>query len=184
MKPSESPPNAGVDAMNPEVLLLRIVHIVGGVIWAGTALFVALFLLPAMNQAGPAGAPVMNALIKRRLFTIVPTVGAITMLAGLRLLWLVSSGFSADYFSTREGKAYAFGALCALTGFTIFMLVNRPAIARLVQLGPQMAQASETEREALTAQLNAVRARMATGTKVIAMLLGLAVLMMAIARYL
>jgi uncharacterized membrane protein len=170
--------------MNVELVVLRIIHIYGAVVWAGTSLFVAFFLLPAMGAAGPAGAPVMGALVKRKLFTIIPIVAVITMLAGLRMLWLVSGGFSAQYFASRSGRTYATGAVFALATFVLFMAVNHPAIGRMMQLGQQMAIAPEAERPRLAAEMNAVRARAGLASKVAAVLITITVIAMAVGRYL
>ena len=169
--------------MNTEFLVLRAIHVYGAVLWAGTNPFVAFFLMPAMGLAGPAGGPVMGALVKRKLFTIIPVVAVATMLAGLRMLWLVSAGFSASYFATRSGMTYVAGATGALAAFTIFMLVNHPAVGRMMQLGQQMAQAPEAERGPLAAQLGAIRARAATASIVTALIISLTILAMAVARY-
>jgi uncharacterized membrane protein len=170
--------------MLAELLVLRIVHIVGAILWAGSSFFTTLFLLPAMGMAGPSGAPVMVALVKRKLFVIIPTVAVITMLAGLRLMWINSTGFSASYFAAAGGRTYVIGAVLALAAFTIFMTVNHPAIPRIMQLGQQMAQAPEAERGPLMAQLNAVRARAGKASMATASLLTLAAVSMAIGRYL
>ncbi len=170
--------------MQAELIVLRIVHVVGAIVWAGTAFFVAFFLMPSLRAAGPAAGPVMGELLKRRLFTIVPTVAVFTMLAGLRLLWIVSTGFSRDFFLSRSGHAYALGALCAISAFTVFILVSHPAIGRSMQLGAQMAQAPESERAALMSQLNAVRARSGKATLATAILLMIAAIAMSVGRYL
>ena len=169
--------------VNPELIVLRVIHIVGGVIWAGTAMFVSYFLLPAMGMAGPAGAPVMGALVKRRLFVIVPTIGVITMLAGLRLLWLASNGFSAEYLASRTGITYVTGAVCALLAFTTFLVINHPAIGRMGALQQQLAQTAEADRGPIMAEMGVVRQRAATGTRITALLLLVTVLAMAIGRY-
>jgi uncharacterized membrane protein len=169
--------------VHTELLVLRILHVVGAILWGGTAMFVAFFLMPAMGMAGPAGAPVMGALVKRRLFVIVPTVAVITMLAGLRLLWLVSQGYSAAYFSSRPGMTYATGTVASIAAFTIFLTVSRPALGRMGALQQQMAQTAESERAALMAQMNAVRGRAGAAAKAIALLLTLAAVTMAIGRY-
>lgn len=169
--------------MHAELLILRIIHVVGAVIWAGTALFVSFFLIPAIGMAGPAGAPVMGALIKRRLFVIVPAVAVITMLAGLRLLWLISQGYSAAFFATRTGMTYAIGTVASIVAFTVFLTVNRPALGKMGPLQQQMAQASEAERAPLMARLNALRGRTAAGSQAIAFLLLVAAITMAIGRY-
>lgn len=169
--------------MHAELLILRIIHVVGAVLWAGTALFVSFFLLPAMGAAGPAGVPVMGALVKRRLFVIVPTAAVLTMLAGLRLLWLISDGYGASYFASRSGMTYAGGTVVSIVAYTIFLTVNRPALGKMGPLQQQMAQVSEAERAPLMAQLNALRGRTAAGSKAIAYLLIIAAITMAIGRY-
>jgi uncharacterized membrane protein len=169
--------------MQAELLVLRIVHIVGAVVWAGTSLFVALFLMPALATAGPAAGPVMGALVKRKLFTIVPTTAVLMMLAGLRMMWINSMGFSASYFAATGGRTYVAGAVLALAAFTIFMAVNHPAIPRIMQMGQQLAQAPEAERGAIAAQLNALRARAGKASLASALLLTLAAVTMAIGRY-
>jgi len=169
--------------MQAELLVLRVVHIFGAILWAGTSLFVSLFLLPALKSAGPAAAPVMGALMKRKLVVVIPTVAVITMLAGLRLMWLTSTGFSASYFASTGGRTYVVGAVLALAAFTLFMVVNHPAIGRMMQLGQQIAQAPEADRGPLMAQLNAVRARAGKASLGAALLLTLAAVAMAVGRY-
>ena len=170
--------------MHAVFLILRVLHVGGAVLWAGTAFFVSLFLLPALGQVGPAAGPVMGALIKRRLFVVIPTVAVITMLAGLRMMWITSSGFSLSYFALRGGMTYLVGSILSLAAFTIFLTVNHPAIGRVIQLGQQMAQAQESEKGALMAEMNAVRGRAAKGSLASAVLLSLTLLTMATARYL
>lgn len=169
--------------MHAELLILRIIHVVGAVIWAGTALFVSFFLIPAIGMAGPAGAPVMGALIKRRLFVIVPAIAVLTMLAGLRLLWLISDGYSAAFFASGQGMTYATGAVVSIVAFTIFLTVNRPALNQIGTLQGQMAQAAEVDRAPLMTQINTLRERTAAGSKAIAVLLSIAAITMAIGRY-
>lgn len=170
--------------VNMELLLLRIIHVVGGVVWAGTGIFVAVFLLPAMGMAGPAGAPVMGALIKRRLFVIVPGIAVLTMLAGFRLLWLAAGGSGWSYLGSGSGVTYSIGSVAALTAFTIFMTVNRPALGRMGALQQRLAQTPEAERGPLMAEMNAIRGRTATASKFVALFLTVAAATMAVARYL
>lgn len=169
--------------MNAELLALRVIHIYGGILWAGAALFIALFLAPAIGAAGPGGGSVLGALVKRKLFVFIPVVAVVTILAGLRLMWLTSHGFSASYFSSTLGMTYSIGAAFAVATFVVFMLVNRRAIGRMMELGRQIASAPEAERPALTAQMNAVRARAATASKVTAFFISITMVAMALGRY-
>jgi uncharacterized membrane protein len=169
--------------MTPEFLILRAIHIYGGILWTGTNLFTAFFLLPAMGMAGPAGAPVMGGLVKTRLFTIIPIVAVATMAAGLRMLWIVSTGFSATYMASRSGITYSIGASGAILAFLIFMSVNHPAIGQMTKLGQQMAQAPEAERAAIGAKMGVIRARAGKAGLVTAGLMSITALAMAVARY-
>ncbi len=169
--------------MHAELLTLRIIHIVGATIWGGSAFFVSIFLLPALGTVGPAAGPVLGALVKRKTFTVVPTVAVLTMLTGLRLLWINSAGFSLTYFSGRSGIVYLVGAACAVTAFTIFMAVNHPTITRVLKMGPQIAAAPESERGALMAQMNALRGRAANAGMLTVLLLTVSAVCMAVGRY-
>ena len=42
------------------LLLLRAIHIVGGVLWVGGVVFVTFFLVPATQALGPAAQPMMQ----------------------------------------------------------------------------------------------------------------------------
>ena len=42
--------------MIAEILVLRLVHVLGGMFWVGSGLFSTFFLLPALAGAGPAAA--------------------------------------------------------------------------------------------------------------------------------
>lgn len=122
--------------------------------------------------------------MNRKLFTVIPIVAAAMMLAGLRMMMISSNGFSAEYFHTRAGMSYAFGAVCALVAFALFMLVSHPAIKKMLALGPRMAQATDADKAAIGAEIAAVRARGARASIANAALLTGAVVAMAIGRFL
>ena len=69
------------------LIVARVVHVVGGVFWAGAVLFVVHFLEPAVREAGPDGARVMQALRKRRYLEVVPVTAALTLVSGYWLYW-------------------------------------------------------------------------------------------------
>ena len=53
--------------MSPGIItLLRVLHIVGGAFWVGTAVFIAAFLGPSLRAAGPAAGPIMSYLTQVR----------------------------------------------------------------------------------------------------------------------
>ena len=105
--------------MTAELLLLRLVHILGGIFWVGSGLFTTFFLIPALGRTGPAAAgPVMGALQQRRLFTVLPTVAVLTILSGIRLLQITSAGFSGAYLATLTGRTFLWSGLAAIAAFS------------------------------------------------------------------
>ena len=171
--------------MTAEILVLRLVHVLGGIFWLGSGMFTSFFLLPALAGAGPAAGAVMAGLQRRRLFTLLPVVAVLTMLSGLRLMWITSSGFAASYFETARGMTFASSGSAAIVAFVVGMALARPAAMRAAALGASVAAApDESSRGALLAQLERARHRAAVAHGAAIGLLVIAAAGMAIARYL
>lgn len=172
--------------MHAELVVLRLVHVVSGMLWVGFMLFNVAFLMPALQSLGPGPAQgqVMGALQRRRLMTVLPLVALLTVLSGLRLYWIVSDGFSAAYVQSRMGTTFGIAALLAIAAYAIGMAVARPAMARMGALGARLASAAEEERAALQAEMQRLRARGRVWSLVVAALVLTAAAGMAVARYL
>jgi uncharacterized membrane protein len=165
-------------------LILRVVHILLGVFWAGGVFTVALFVQPAIAASGPEGGKVMGALVKRRLLDIVPAAALATILSGLWLYWRDSAGFQGDWMGSRMGMALGTGAVLALAGFLVGMFVMRASILKAMGLAQSAAQLTDAAaRDAAMGQVQALRRRAAMAGRTVAVLLALTVLTMAIARY-
>ena len=165
------------------LLLGRLLHIGLGAFWAGTLIFNAVFLLPALADVGPDAAKVAAALQRRRFMTVMPIVALLTILSGFWLYWRVSGGFGSAFMGSPQGQALGAGAVASLVAYVIGLAVVRPGMARAGALGQRAAQAAAGEREALIAQATVARQRSAAGGRWVAVLLGLALALMAVARY-
>lgn len=165
------------------LLSARIIHVLTGVFWVGAMAFVSAFLIPSLAEAGPDAGKVMAALQRRKFMIVMPVVGVLTMLSGIWLYWRASSGFQVDYMKSGPGHAYAFGALFAIAAFVVGMTYTRPAMMKATELGQAAANASEADRPAIMAQVQALRVRGARGGRLVAWLLALAALTMAVGRY-
>ena len=167
------------------VLILRVVHILLGVFWAGAVFTVALFIQPAIAASGPEGGKVMGALVKRRLLDIVPGAALGTILSGLWLYSRDSSGFQGEWMGSRMGMALGTGAVLALVGFVIGVFVMRASTLKAMALGQSAAQLTDAAaREAAMGQVQVLRRRAALAGRTVAVLLAVTVLTMAVARYL
>ena len=166
-----------------ELLVLRLVHIVGGIFWVGSAMFMTLFLLPAIAKAGPGAGPILGALRARGLLAVLPIVALLTMASGVRLLWIMSGGFGAAYFHTATGHIYAGAGVAAIVSFLISLLVARPAAIRTGELGASLAGATAEQRAAVTLEMERLRRRAAVANGIVLTLLVLAAAGMAVGRY-
>ena len=169
--------------MDPLLIFLRVVHVVGGVFWAGAILFVTHFLEPAVRDAGPDGAKVMQALQKRRYLDVVPAVAALTLVSGFYLYWRTFGRAHPGPGAAGVEIALAVGGLVSLAAFVIGVTVMRPSALRIGRLGGELAQAPPERKEALGAELARLRGRMRVAGRVVAALLGIAIVCMAVGRY-
>lgn len=171
--------------MHPELIVLRLVHILSAILWLGSGLFTTFFLIPALAGSPAAMGQVMAGLQRKRFFAVLPTVALLTILTGLRLLWIDSAGFASGYFDTATGKTFANAGLAAIIAFLLSVFVSRPSAVRAGAIGASLAASpAAPERERLQAELERVRRR-ATVSTMLGVGLGiLAASGMAVARYL
>ena len=171
--------------MNTVTIALRLLHIVFGALWVGIAVFVPYFLVPSMNDAGPAAGPVMGALQRRGMSQVIAAFAGTSILAGVLLLWRISGGFKPEFMGSNMGMALSTGALLSLIAFGIGMAVVKPAMERAGTLSQGLAAlTSNGERAAQMATIGTLRSRGAFGGRIVAWLLLVALAAMAVARYL
>lgn len=156
------------------LLTMRGLHIVLGVFWAGTMIFNAVFLVPAIRDAGPDGAKVVAGLMRRRFLDVLPVAAILTILSGVWLYWLDSNGFQAPFMRSHMGMTLAFGALAAVIATVLGVGIVRPAILKAAALSQDPTQAAAAQ---------ALRVRAAGFGRWVAALLTVAAAAMAIARY-
>jgi hypothetical protein len=170
--------------MDHPFLFARLIHIAGGVFWAGAMIFNAAFLLPSMRDAGPDAAKVAAGLMRRRFLDVIPAVAILTILSGLYLFWRVSAGFSPGFVHSPIGMTYALGLVASLTALGFGLGVVRPSMLRAAALSQAAAGLGGPEAAASLATAQALRARAGRAAPVVAWLLVLATVTMAVARYL
>ncbi len=169
--------------MYATLLIMRVLHVLLGVFWAGTLIFNALYLAPSMRDAGPGGAGVAAGLMKRRFLDVMPIVALLTILSGFWLYWRASSGFQPAFMGSGPGVMWGVGAVAAVAAFAIGVGVMRPSMLRAAALSAAAAQASPDTRDAQLANAQALRARAGRAGQWVAILLTVAVVTMAVGRY-
>jgi uncharacterized membrane protein len=163
----------------PVVLfLLRAIHIGVGVFWIGSVLLVTFYLLPAARATGAAGGQVLQEIMLRRKAPVhLIWAGFVTILAGVGLYMRNMSLSHGAWARSPMGIGISIGAIAAIIGLFVGMIVNGPTARRLALAGqPGAAPLSDVERASLAR-------RMRIGTLATTLLLVISVIMMATARY-
>ena len=165
-----------------ELIVLRLIHVLGGIIWVGGAVLMAFFIAPALQAAGSAAGPIMGALQKRKFMVVLPVIAILTLLSGVRLMQITSGGFSAAYFQSPMGKTYAWAGLAAIVAFLMGIVVNRPTMLRLGTLQQSMAS-DPVSKDKIAAEIRKLQQRMSLAGSIVTVLLLMAAIGMAVARY-
>jgi hypothetical protein len=160
-------------------------HIFAGVFWAGSAISLICFIEPAVRKVGPAGEKFFQGLWQHtRMLFFMNLSSFLTALTGVVLYWLVSNGNPLAYIGTGIGMGFTLGSVAGLVEFFNGILVMGPTSAKISALGAQMATAGGPPATAQLEQMGALQKRLNDGGKPGAILLALAVIGMAVARYL
>jgi uncharacterized membrane protein len=173
-------------ATDAPMVFLRIVHIVTGVIWVGSLFVVVVFVQPSAATLGPAGAPFMSELRRRRFVDVVFVAALFTVVAGSLLYWhdwRMYPSFG-GWIGSSFGTWLTVGAVLAIAGLGVAGLVTRPTIVRLVSLGKQVAASGGAPTPETAARIGALQRRLVVAERVSFSLVLLAVVAMASARYL
>ena len=163
------------------IWLLRIVHILGGIFWVGGALIMSFFVAPAAAATADAGQKVVGHLMGNLKFSSrVSAAAGMSILAGFILYWIDSDGFTSAWMTSGAGRGFGIGAAFALVGLVFGILLSR-TMKSMALLGAQMQGKPSAEQ---VQEMSALRKQQATYSIVNVAALVLAVIFMAIARYL
>ena len=169
--------------MNYLVLVLRILHIGAGVFWVGGVLIMTFFVSPTVGATAESGQKFVAHLMNNLKFSARMSAAAgLTILAGFILYWIDSEGFSSAWTRSGPGIGFGIGAGFSLIGFVYGILLGRTMKA-MAQAGAQLSQGGSPS-PAQMAQMQTLRSRQVNYSNISAITLILAVLFMAIARYL
>lgn len=164
-------------------LILRIVHIVTSVFWAGTVFFLVSFLMPAMGKIGPAAGPLGAEFQERKLFIKLPIIGLVAIITGFWMYYLRMSGGA--WGATREAMTLGAGGVSALVALIVGGTFARPHQDKAMSLGREIGgMAAGPEKDAKLALAGVHRAKALMAARIVATLLGITVIAMAGARYL
>jgi uncharacterized membrane protein len=120
------------------LVMIRLIHVLLGIFWGGTVIFVTIYLMPSIRAAGPAGGKVMAQLMKRGYLGAITLVGLFTVLTGVYVLWSVSSGFHSDFMGSVRGIVLSTGGLTGFLALGVLAHMSRPTARKLGVVAQRM----------------------------------------------
>lgn len=166
--------------MNILVMVLRVIHILSGVFWVGSALLFGYFITPTVAAIAEAGPKFMAHIVTRARVTLAITTSAIlTVLAGSWLYWIDSRGFTSSWTTAGPGWGFGIGGLFGLAGFFTGILVGK----NVTLLGNMAARIQGKPSEAQLGQILAAQKQLKIIAPLSTVFLILALVCMATARF-
>ncbi|MGI8929322.1 MAG: hypothetical protein ACR2H0_07665 [Candidatus Limnocylindrales bacterium] len=168
------------------MIVLRALHIGFGVLWVGAAWMMYLFVEPTLKALGSdVQKKFMGHIVGvRRLTQIITGATVVTVGAGAILYVLAVLRFTPQvFFGTGFGIVLTIGAISAIIAFLSGLIFIEPGFSRLAKIGAEIDAAGGPPKPEQVAEVGAIGARLDQVFRVDFVLLVIAVLGMAIARY-
>lgn len=161
---------------------LRIVHIVGGILWVGGAALFFLYLEPTINKLGPDAEKFVDEMINRRKVPIYfAAASTLTVIAGVILYWRDFGGIET---TSPYGLALGIGGVAALIAWVGGNLLIPQTLGKVSAIVTEIKEAGGPPSDEQAGRLHAVQGRLRTIGLIDLVLLAVAVVGMASARYL
>jgi len=171
--------------LEPFFFVFRLIHILGGVAWAGGVFTFVVFVQPSAAAIGPAAGPMMGQLLgARKLVDRFLLLAGITIVAGLVMyvkLWSDAGSFG-DWIGSNYGLAITIGMVTAIAAASIGLFVTRPNVGALMGLQRQIAEGGGPPSPEQGAEIARRQATLKVGGRVALSLLVVTVVTMATAR--
>jgi uncharacterized membrane protein len=173
-------------AAAPFYLVFRFFHIVAGVLWVGSAFLFVAFIGPSAAEVGPAAGPLLTAAVKkRRAVKVITVLGGINVLAGW-ILWLKNMsvyGSVGDWVTSRFGLVITIGGVLATISAFVGAMGVGLNVERLIDVGNEIAASGGPPSAEQQGRIDQLSSSVEQHGKTDLVLLLLAVISMATARY-
>jgi uncharacterized membrane protein len=171
--------------MDLGLIVLRLAHVVAGASWVGGAFLMILVVSRTAKLSGAQGEEFFG-----RLMTVgrgakyFEVIALTTVVAGVLLYVRASSGLQLAWIASPTGIGFSIGAAAAIVSLVWGGTMVGPTTERLQLLGAEIAASGGVPNAAQLATIERLRGRLEVFAKADLLLLGVAVMMMATARYL
>jgi len=103
--------------MNEEVIVLRLLHIVSGVLWAGGAIIFAWVVEPRIRALGPEIAGPVMVSVGRVISPVLLSLGGVTIIVGFILIDRTPDKSFEELFDSDWGWAIGLGLVTSVIGY-------------------------------------------------------------------
>lgn len=166
------------------IILLRLLHVVGGLMWVGSVALAVLFVTPTARALGPAGGQFMSHLVNKTRFPVyMPLLGIVTILAGLALYWHDMSISGGSFASSHMGMTYGIGGVSAVIALIIGAAVTGRTTNELGRLSAAVQAQGGPPSPEQAAQLATLSGRLRGSAQITFVFILITSVAMAIARY-
>jgi len=166
------------------LLILRIVHIFGGLFWVGGAIVHVAFIEPTAKATAPEGHKFVEYLVGRGRFSLFMTISsALTVISGALLFWYASGGLQPGWITSGPGLVYTMGSVVGIVVYIFGMTLVKPRADQLGVLGREIALAGGPPTPVQMTQLQTLNQELTLVGRVDFVLLAISTLAMATARY-
>lgn len=164
------------------MMILRVLHIGAGLFWVGSMFFMTRFILPAIQEAGPDGGK-FSAILMRggRVQRAMMESAGVTIIAGLIMYGRYIVQTDGAWARSAVAMGLGVGAIAAIAAFVLGVTINVPASRRLMAI---MGSAGGPPNAEQLAEIGRLRGRMASTSRIVVVLLTVAIISMSISRYL
>jgi uncharacterized membrane protein len=165
-------------------IILRLIHVGGAIFWGGAALFMFLFLEPALHMAGSAAGAVQQSLVRNTKFPVAIALSSIlTTLSGIIMYWRDSNGLDLNWIKTGTGLTFTIGGIAGIAATIIGGSMLSPLTAKAGKLQAEIASSGGNASPSQAAELAAIQTRLAMVNRIDFIVIAIAILTMASARY-
>jgi hypothetical protein len=163
-------------------IVLRLIHILGGIFWVGAMIMLAGFLIPTVRATGREGGRFMQSLMQqRRLQLYLGLAALLTVLSGVTMYARMAAATHGAWAGSGPGITYGVGAVAAILGAAIGGGISGSAGRKMLALGQAVGSAPPSPEQ--QAELTRLQRRMALGARLAASFLVVAAGAMAVGRY-
>jgi uncharacterized membrane protein len=166
------------------LLVLRFIHIIASVCWAGGGFIFFWFVEPTAKALAPTGMQFVQHMVTKRRFSIFMVISStLTVVTGALLIWQHAGGHWLSYVHTGPGLGFTLGSIVGITVYFIGMIGINPRAIRLAKIGQEIQAAGSPPTPAQGAELHRLDKEMSTLNLADFVLVALSLGLMASARF-